>query len=204
MRSEFLENIRKASTVTELPLSKRNRRGQGYVNAGSYLLGQIYLLIAVWDRTLPKPGGTGALAKKAYEGGIPVIWLSTTGNHLPRLITDFDEKGVPIAGEADCTEGLLISVLKPIFDGPSAQVHHSSRSAQDALKAFYGEAWRPRCYFSAYDFLVRIATLQRPRAVIRARPFVNQCSDWDRFLEAAPEVRNLDQRLRQVLLRRFV
>ena len=94
--------------------------------------------------------------------------------------------------------------MKAIFDGPSSQVDHSNRSPQEALKAFYNEEWRPNCYFTAYDFLARIAALKRPRVVIRARSFADQCSDWDPFFNAVPAVSNLTERLRQVLLPRFV
>ena len=69
---------------------------------------------------------------------------------------------------------------------------------------FYHEVWHPRCYFSAYDFLIRVANLRRPRAVIRARSFAEQCADWEPFFAAAPQVINLTERLRQVLLPRFI
>jgi hypothetical protein len=203
-RKEFLESLQKASSVTQLPLRNSERRTQGYLDAGSYLLRQVDLLVSVWDGMAPEPGGTGALVKEAHQGGIPVIWLSTVSNHVPRLITGFDERGAPLAPEANCTEGPLTSALKPIFDGPSSLVNYSRRPAQDAIRTFYGEIWLPCCRVPAYDLLARIATLKKPRLVIRARSFSDQCSDWDSFFKDAPAVSNLTERLRQVLLPRFV
>jgi hypothetical protein len=202
--TDVLEFLKSASSVTEMPSQKPHIKDRGYVTAASYLLRQIDLLIALWDGKLLKPGETGAIAKKAHEGGIPVIWLSTIIERPPRLITDFDEKGGPIASEADCTEGPLISALKPIFDGPSIDPGHFSRAPQDALIEFYRENWRSRCYFTVYDFLSRVASLRRPRAVIRLRPVVEQSSDWNTFFHSAPSANNLADRIRQVLLPRFV
>jgi len=106
-RKKFMELLEKASSITQLPMLKTQKRIQGYIDAGSYLLRQIDLLIAIWDGTPPKPGGTGALAKEAHEGGVPVVWISTGSDHTPRLISDFDDSGDPIAADADCTEGPL-------------------------------------------------------------------------------------------------
>lgn len=203
-RNKFVELLGKASSITQLPVLKTQKRDQGYISAGSYTLRQIDLLIAVWDGAPPKPGGTGAMAKEAYEGGIPVVWLSTVSNHAPRLISDFDDKGGPIAPDADCTEGPLLSALKPIFDGPRADRGYSKRSARDALERFYRETWKPRCYFPAYDLLVRIASLQWPRVVIRARAFADRLADWNQFFQAAPHVTNLTEHLRETLLPRFI
>jgi hypothetical protein len=182
-RAEFLESLNKASNITELPLPSPHRREQGYRNAGSYLLRQVDLLIAVWDGTAPKVGGTGAIARDAFEAGIPVIWISTHGNYVPRLITDFDEKGWPIASEADCTEGPLRSALSSIYDGPILD-ENSRNSPLKALKSFYDEVWYGRSYFPAYDFISRIANLRGPRVIFRTRSFSNQLSDWDHFLAA--------------------
>jgi hypothetical protein len=204
VRAAILEFLKSAANVTEMPSPKPQMKDRGYVTAAGYLLRQIDLLIALWDGTQVKPGETGAIAKKAHEGGIPVIWLSTIIERPPRLIADFDEKGGPIASEADCTEGPLISALKPIFDGPSVDPGHFSRAPQDALIEYYRETWRSHCCFIVYDFLTRIASLRRPRAVIRLRPFVEQGSDWNTFFHSAPSADKLVDRIRQVLLPRFV
>jgi hypothetical protein len=187
-QKDFLTLLQKASSVTQLPSRSLGSRNRGYLDAGSYLLRQVDVLVAVWDGMPPQPGGTGALVREAHQGGIPVIWLSTLNKQVPRLITGFDETGAPSASDADCTDGPLKSALEPIFDGPNPAVSQSRRSAKDALMAFYGEVWRPYCYFPAYDALARVAILQRPRLVIRARPFIDQCANWDSFFLAAPRI----------------
>ena len=197
-------SLKNVSSVTELPSQKPHRRDQGHINADSYLLRQIDLLIAVWDDSPPKSGGIGAITREANQGGIPVIWLSTAIDFLPRLITGFDDKGDPIPSDVDCTEGPLILALKPILDGPSLDLGQFNRVPQDALIGFYRETWRSHCYFTVYDFLTRVALIRRPRAVIGVRPFLDQCSDWDTFFHSAPSADNLVERIRQVLLPRFV
>ena len=153
VRNEFLEALQKASSVMQLPFRSPDEKDRGYRDAGSYLLRQIDLLIAVWDGMPPDPGGTGALAKEAHQGGVPVIWLSTMGNNpTPRLITEFDEHDIPIAPNADCTEGPLKSALRPIFNGPSAERNQLSRSPHEALKAFYKGVWHASIIFPCTRF----------------------------------------------------
>jgi hypothetical protein len=202
--AESLKSLKNVSSVTELPSQKPHGRGQGHINADSYLLRQIDLLIVVWDDSPPKSGRIGAIAREANQGGIPVIWLSPAIDFSPRLITGFDDKGEPIPSDVDCTEGPLISALRPIFDGPSLDPGQFNRVPQDALIGFYRETWRSHCYFTVYDFLTRVALIRKPRAVICPRPFLDQCSDWDTFFHSAPSADNLVERIRQVLLPRFV
>src|SRR5207247_1537601 len=87
VREAFMQALERADTVTELAHPAKAhaaRREQHYAEAGSYLIRQIDVLIAVWDGKPPKTGGTGAFAKNAFEGGIPVVWLSTHDDQPPR------------------------------------------------------------------------------------------------------------------------
>jgi hypothetical protein len=216
--SAFGKILKRANTVTALsPItsgSADNRQGhtdketrhrdKGYADAGSYFLRQIDVLIAVWDGKPPKTAGTGAIAKHAFEGGVPVVWLSTQHNHVPRLIKGFDEHGDPIAPDSDCTNGPLASVLQSIFVAPSNAPRDSRNSARAGLEDFYGEDWRECCYFPFFDILKRFANGQQLRYVIRAQPFEKLCHDWDKFIASAPDVIDLQERLRQVLLPRYV
>lgn len=204
LRKAYREIVSKASTLTQFPLPKPENRDRACLNAGSYLLRQIDLLIAVWDGAAAKRGGGATLAKQAFQGGIPVAWLSTSGRDAPRLLTGFDANGDASGPEADCTEGPLLAALNPILAGPSPAPGRSDGSPRAALTRFYQETWHAKSYSVVYDFLRCVANLERPHAVIRARSFQTQCSGWDRFLGAAPEVEDLRERLRQVLLPRFV
>src|SRR5262249_25593077 len=119
VRDDFLRNLAKAAVVTELPYPHSGERNQGYAAAGGYLLRQIDVLIAVWDGKPPEAGGTGAVAREAVSGGIPVVWLSTQDEAPPRLITDFAADGTPAAAATDCTRSELMAALVAILAPPS-------------------------------------------------------------------------------------
>lgn len=115
VRGEFLASLVRAAVVTELPMPPAGPRDQGYILCGRFLLRQIDLLIAVWDGKPPKPGGTGALARDAREGGIPVVWLATGADHPVALIESFRD-GKPVRAAAEWSEQTLQATLAPILD----------------------------------------------------------------------------------------
>jgi len=116
VRGELLASLARASVVTELPMPQE--RNQGYVESGNVLLGQIDVLIAVWDGEPPKPGGTGVIAQQARDGGIPVVWIAAAGDQPIALIESFrDDKPVP-AAEA-WSERTLQATLEPILAAAS-------------------------------------------------------------------------------------
>lgn len=201
----FLESLKRATTVTQLPEPRPGDRSRSYADAGGYLLRQIDVLIAVWDGEPPLPGGTGAIAREAFDNRIPVVWLMTTEDRPPRLITGFDAGGNPVAPDADCTDGPLASALIPVFAAPAPLLPRGERgSARDCLERFLGERWRGRFYFSAYDALWRAAHRQWPRPVIRARPYEARLREWDEFIAMTPDAENLRRRLHDVLLPRYI
>lgn len=201
----FLDSLKKAATVTQLPDPRPHDRNKSYADAGGYLLRQIDVLIAVWDGEPPRPGGTGAIAREAFDGGIPVVWLLTGEDRSPRLITGFDGAGNPQAPDADCTDGPLANALLPVFAAPSAAAVDDTRgSARACLERFLAERWRKRFFFSAYDLMQRIANRRWPRPIIHASAFETRGREWDSFLAAAPEADNLRKRLRELLLTRFI
>jgi len=218
VRPAFLASLARAKRVTELDFRWSEKRVTAYVEAGGYLLGQIDLLIAVWDGKPPKPGGTGALARKAFEAGIPVAWPSTQDKQVPRLITGFDDDGSPDTTQADCTKGPLTEKLSPIFDAPSSDADGSRRSPRAGLDAFYAEEWRPQCRFPVYDLLNRFANRRKLRLVIAAEPFAKRRQEWDKFIAETPEespfpppadadttkTAALRDRIKDVLVPRFV
>jgi hypothetical protein len=184
-----------------LPYPQSRNRDQGYADAGGYLLRQIDVLIAVWDGRPPKTGGTGALAREAVDGGIPVVWLSTREDPLvPRLITEFDRAGAPVRSDADCTKGPLTEKLMEIFAGPLAAEHEQ----RQGLDGFCAERWPQACYLPFYDLLKRCANLQRPRFVIRSNPYDKRLHEWDKFIGVAPAAGPLQQRIKDILMPRYV
>lgn len=113
VRDEFLASLARASVVTELPTPQQ--RDHGYVQCGKFLLRQIDILIAVWDGAPPKAGGTGAVAQEAREGGIPVVWIATKGDHPLALIESFrDDK--PVRATEEWSERTLQKTLSPILE----------------------------------------------------------------------------------------
>jgi hypothetical protein len=203
VRGEFEASLAKAAVVTELPFPHSGQRNLGYVDAGGYLLRQIDLLVAVWDGLPPNPGGTGALAKEAVEGSIPVVWLSTRDDRAPRMIKDFKD-GDPVMSDADCTKDTLTAELMPIFEAPPPTRQGRHRTARAALDGFYSEHWRPLCRAPFYDLLKRRADGQKLRFVIRAEPYEKRATEWDEFIAAAPPAAALPRLLKDVLVPRHV
>jgi hypothetical protein len=206
VRGEFGEILKRAAAIAQLPAPKSGTREQGYVNAGNYLLRQVDLLIAIWDGLPPSPGGTGALAKEAHDDGIPVVWLATREEKVPRLITGFDDNGDPIAADADCTGGPLLVKLAPIFAMPGDGAHDasdSSKAGSSGTERFFAERWRSRCNFFVYDAMKRIANRQRPRLRIPIGSQASRRDEWEPFFALAPPAEDLRERIREVLLPRY-
>jgi Protein of unknown function (DUF4231) len=199
---EFAQCLKKASTVTQLFQQALPRKAPDRLSVYGYLLRQIDVLIYV-DGTPESCNVAAPIAKKAYEGGIPVIWVSTHHKDA-RLVMSFDEAGRPVASDADCNEGPLIFALKPIFDGPKLSAGHLRRPPQRALIDYYRETWRSRYYPLVYDFLTRPVIGQLPRIAVAARPLAKRLLEWEPFFHAAPLAENLTERLRQILLPRYV
>jgi hypothetical protein len=226
-KKSFQTALKKAETVTELSLPEedgdaaydRNETRhliKSYTEAGSFFLRQIDVLVVIWDGKPPKVAGTGAIARQAMGGGIPVVWIATHGNHskvrktqhssniklaieedhVPRLIVRFDENGDPDAPETDCTNGSLAAAIQRLFALPE--------SPHTQLRDFCNESWRSLTLWFAYDVLKRIANLQKPRLIVRTDPFDKCCVTWDRFLTLTPQVPNLTARVREILLPRYV
>jgi hypothetical protein len=212
MRRAFIEVLKAAHTVTELMpatgekrphLPGRESRGHDYADAASYFLRQIDLLIVAWDGHPPRTAGTGAMARHALEGGIPVVWIATEHDHVPRLIDKFDERGHPIAPQVDCTKGPLLAVLRSILDGPSA-VADGPISPRGGLQEFYRQAWRECCRLPFFDMLKRGASHQRPRWTIPLLSFDDRRGEWASFLKDAPDAFDLRGCIDDVLLPRYL
>jgi hypothetical protein len=155
-QNEFTGHITKAYSIVRFPAPSYETRAQIESNATNYFLRQIDALIAIWNGGTPNASEAGAVARQAFDSGVPVVWISPAGEHAPRLIVDFDEEGNAAAPETDCTEGPLTLALCLIVGGPNAKVGRSGISPKEGLKDYYSESWRPRCYSTIYDFLRRV------------------------------------------------
>jgi len=214
VQNPFDEILKRANVITELspentddhaPPHKGARPPEkGYAEAGSYLLRQIDLLIAIWDGKPPKIAGTGAVARHAFEGGIPVVWIATEDDYVPRLIKGFDPNGDPSAPDTDCTDGPLRNALAPVFAIPAGESRTARRSQTSVLADFYQEVWQEAVYFPFYDILKRFTNGERLRYVIRLDPLEKRLADWDGFMKDAPQVEDLEKRIREILLPRHL
>ena len=176
VRGEFLASLARAAVVTELPTPQPDRN-HGYVLCGNFLLRQIDVLIAVWDGEAPKPGGTGAIAQEACDGGIPVVWLATGGDQPIALVQSFSD-GKPVRASDAWSEQALQATLDPILAAPSAEAF-GERSQRARLEQFYAETWPAPTRASSFDLLKRWTTGQRPlRLTIPSRV---QASPWSRI-----------------------
>jgi hypothetical protein len=199
VRQAFETSLKRAAVVTEVPTPDAGSRDQGYVASGGFMLRQIDVLVAVWDGQEPKPGGTGAIAQKACEGSIPVIWIATGGEHPIALIESF-RNDKPVRSAAAWSERTVQEALDSILAAPSSDAFGYPRSPRTRLDQFYAESWRPASWASSFDLLKRGATGQRPlRLVIPAEPLKVLEADFNKLVDDAPDAGPLSQRLKDVL-----
>jgi len=198
VRGELIASLARASVVTELPTPQE--RNQGYVLCGNFLLRQIDVLIAVWDGEAPKPGGTGALAQEACDGGIPIVWIATGGEQPLALVPSFDDcKPVRAAWSPDA----LQATLDPILAAPAADAL-GGRSQRARLEQFYAETWPAPTRASSFDLLKRWTTGQRPlRLTMPAPSRASLVGSFAAFVDEAPSAGSLSQRLKDVLAPRY-
>lgn len=200
VRPEFLASLARAAVVTELPTPQT--RNQGYVLCGNILLRQLDLLIAVWDGEAPKPGGTGAIVQEACDGGIPVVWLATGGDHPIALIQSFSN-GKPVHAGAGWSAEALQASLAPILAAPSAD-GLGERSQRARLEQFYAETWPGPTRASSFDLLKRWTTGQRPlRLTIPIEAEKSMVANFAQFVDEAPAASTFSQRLKDVLAPRY-
>jgi hypothetical protein len=201
--AQFEASLKRAAVVTEIPTPRSAPREQGYVTSGSFMLRQIDLLIAVWDGEAPKPGGTGAIAKEACEGGIPVVWIPTGGEQPISLIAAFKDDQ-PLRAAEDWSEATLKGALDPILAAPSADAFGRRRSPLARLEQFYGEAWRPFTRASTFDLIKRWTTGQRPvRLTVPSAPIETLEANFKELVEDAPDAGPLSQRLKDMVAPRY-
>jgi hypothetical protein len=198
VRGEFLAQLARATAVTELPMPT-GPRDQGYVLCGGFLLRQIDLLVAVWDGEAPKPGGTGAIVREALDGGIPVVWLATGGEHPIALIESFKNEQ-PVRAFDEWSERVLQTRLAPILSAPSPDRAGRRRSPRTRLEHYYSETWPTSSRASGFDLLRRLATRQRPlRLTIPAASQAELAANVTKLVGDAPDAGALSQRLRDVV-----
>jgi len=80
-KKEFLLLLGKAEQVVNLPV--REKREEGYLAAGKYLLENSNVLLVIWDgKSAQGVAGTGEIVSMARERGLAMAWIHA-GNRSP-------------------------------------------------------------------------------------------------------------------------
>jgi hypothetical protein len=200
--------------------------------AANFLLRQIDLLIAVWDGgPAMGPGGTPDIAARAHDAGLPVLRLDPASPQpVARLVTEVVRERAeadirswfarPLTlrqQAADATEGGVREALRPILLPPSPPLPgipgERLRDERARLEAFLAERWpvrRERQVYACFAALLAgdaAAARKALRGVLRRealpQPHPSE-AEWRAFIADEPDEGPLADRLREVLLRRYV
>jgi hypothetical protein len=220
VEDQFIKALSEADTILELPeIEDPKKRDLGYSRLGDFLVSQIDLLVAIWDgRPEQGVGGTAVVIRKAIEARVPVVWIAAApdmplGSAFPRMIEDFEDDGTPVAPAADCTKGLLKEAISTIVSLPEdrpdlASEHPDDRSAGativERLSEFFKETWPRPSRWVLYDLYRRLIERRSFRFRIPVVSLAERRNEWQQFLESAPPAANLQMRLREVLLPRYL
>lgn len=190
----------------------------GYVAAAAMILANCDLLVAVWDgaeqdrddcdgrpAAALRPAGTAWTMREAVRRGIPTIWLDLASGKARFVAASSEPSRLFAVAEVDCSAGPLGERLEAILAPPSGADgpgHHGDLPARlhDALN----EQELTRNVSVAYDMMVRLMTLRRPRLRIPLQPVAERSAEWDGYLAGSPQAGTpLAGSLKTVLLPRF-
>jgi hypothetical protein len=223
---DFIAAKRKATTILQLPRDPRLPRQEptdarankeywrirnlAYARLGRFLLGQIDVLVAVWDgKREDGPGGTAEVVRGALDAGIPVVWISTLERFDPRMISDVDDDARPIASTVNALNGSLKEAIAPIISVPYAapEPKHGKqhRSVEGRLDEFLNETWPTPTRSVTYDLFKRFMEGSRLRWVIKPDALEQAKSYMRSFIDATPQAAgSLRARIEDTLLTRYV
>jgi len=221
----FKAALAQADTVVQLPEDPRIARGlvtlqsdekrywmlrsQGYANLGRFLLGQIDILVVIWDGLAEDgPGGTATVARDAIADGIPVVWVSPQQGTPVAMIGAIGDEQQPIPKSGDFATLLSEAVSTVVSVPPESEIggaHRShSRSIRNRLTNFLNETWpMPTCAVT-YD-VVRNLIRHRPlRFRIPPDDFGAYERPWAKFIKDAADAGRLDTKVKDTLLPRYM
>jgi len=165
-RRDFYRLLRAASAVLQLP-GRRRDADEAYETVGLITLRRSDILIAIWDGNLQAPlrGGTAEMVIKAFDSGIPILWLHPS-HPKPRLL-DKQASAVALTLWELVAQGgreLNDSSIRALVDGLTAppksaktEKTGSDAGARTRLRAFLGETEKSApCLWLAYPLLLRL------------------------------------------------
>jgi hypothetical protein len=228
--ADFEAALAQARTVVQLPEDPRVARGavtpeidsklywelrdEGYSRLGEFLLGQVDILVAVWDG-LPAegPGGTAEVVHAAVRQGIPVVWVAAGEDVAPALVERFDSERRAIRREG-ALAALLQDAILTIVSVPTEAAHHATHgpSTVDRLKAFLGESWPRPTRAVTYDIFRRLTRFRWARRKDFSLRLVIPPEDietsyrqpWRAFIADAADAGDLNSRITATLLPRYM
>ena len=221
-RSEFGDALKRAGgRIVELPnIAARSSRSSkkptnreieaaaqaGYARQGVFMLRQIDLLIAVWDgEQSERHGDTAEVVAKALSNGAPVLWLSSTDDRPPWLLTQQGDVE-PETDPPNALDGPLQDAIARSVRPPSARAADAAAAKDTAgvrLEAFLRMKRRHVCRWTAYNALKIGWAFWRWRPTIPLDDINAVRDDWGPFLDRAPDGDGFRERLERILLPRF-
>ena len=118
---EFRSLIGRAALVTELPALGGEHaatgpgRSQQYAMLGTHLVGQIDLLLAVWDgQAAEGPGGTATVVAEAVGRGVGIVWIDPRRPEHPTILTGFEDGDLARPRLRDLDRESVRTLLSPV------------------------------------------------------------------------------------------
>lgn len=188
-------------------------REKAFIQSRTFLLGQIDVLIAVWDGLDDgKPANVAQVVRHAVKAKIPVVWIKSgeTSRHaFPQLIDKLQSDGGTAGSSTNCLDGGLRDAITEVVAiprdaDPDEESHEAeASSARKHLEAFFAETWPRKAQWKAYDKLKRLMQGRWPFRKIVFDYEKDYRKPWTTFIGTSPAAGPLDARIGTVLMQRY-
>jgi hypothetical protein len=201
-KAKYAALLKDSRSVFEIE-GKRKNEARAYEAAGLIMIGNVDILIAVWDGKEPAGiGGTALIVEKAIGAHVPVVMIEPVDAKEASLLWIADNPLAPsstriedlprINDARERVAGVVDALVKP----PSAG------SATESLHAYMSECERRRLFplGSVFPFFLQFLFGKRiGKSDFLLRPYLSGASDdWGVFFEPSPKGSKtwpLDERL---------
>ena len=211
-KAVYFDLLKRARSVFEIE-GKRTNEARAYEAAGLIMVGNVNLLIAVWDGKEPAGiGGTALIVEKAIGAHVPVVMIEPVNAKQASLLWTADH---PLAPSSTRIEDLprindarerVVGVVDALVKPPSAG------SANESLHTYMSECECRRLFPLGSVFPLFLQALfgkQIRKSDFVLRPYLSGASDdWGVFFEPSasgksktwPLDKRLSPRLKEMLL----